>query len=179
MHVVERVDGAIGRRTRSADRRGWLQTTTPAALQLVARRIVFAPLAACEKCPFERILQSFVVRAVPAPSVLGAAPHDLQSIEDPVMPIAIVGPLANHRVQAWPIAGRNRLAPVVEIGQNAPQHTKATRIANARQKRQRFCDPRVGFLSVRPMRELRQSRTTGTTCSVQVADHHVVQQQIV
>ncbi len=173
-----RIDALAGRAL-SADRRGRLGLPPPAVLQLVQGGVELAPLAAGEEGPFQRVLQPGVVLARAAAGVLGAGAADVQPIEDRMMPGAVVGPLADDLVQPPPVVGRDRLVPIVQVAQNDPHHPGAARVADPRQVGQGLLDPRVGLGLLGPAGILRQPRAAGTAGRVQVADDHVVQEDVV
>src|SRR5262249_31782181 len=124
VNVVERADDAFGRRAAArADGRRAFGLPAPAALQFVESRVKLAPLAAGEEAPFEGVLQPVVVLTVFPAGDLGAGAANIEAVEDFVVPGAIVGPLANGRVEPPPVVRGDRLLPVVQVGEdraNAP-----------------------------------------------------------
>src|SRR5689334_11961251 len=107
MHVVNRLDGLVGGRALPrADGHTALRLLAPAALQLVERRVVLAPLAAGEEAPLQRVLQPVVRFAFAAAGVLGAGALDVDAIEDAEVPGAVVGALADLVIQLAPVVSR-------------------------------------------------------------------------
>ena len=147
MNVVQAADGAIGRRTPSADGRRRFRLPSPAAFQFVKRRIELAPLAAGEERPFERVLKQPVVHASLAARVFGAGSPDVHAIENRGVPRAVVGPFADDRVQLPPVVGGDRFVPIVQVAEDRLRHPKATGVANHGQIRNRLGQPGMGFLA--------------------------------
>ncbi len=180
VNVVQRADRAVGGRTLpAADRRGALGRSAPGTLQFVQGGVELAPLRAGKKAPFGRVLQPGVVLAAAPPSALGAGAADVQPIENRVPAAAVVGPLAHHCIEPPPVVGRDRLAPTVEVCQYQPQHPRATGVADHGKIRNRPGDALLGLFLGRPAGELRQPSPVGTTGRVEIADDHVVEQDVV
>ena len=180
VNVVERVDRSVGRRTLpAADGRGELGVSAPRPLQFVQSGVELAPLRAGEEAPFGRVLQPGIVFAATAPGALGARAADVQPVENRVPAAAVVGPLADHRVEPPPVVGGDRLAPIVEVFEDQPQPPRATRVADYGKIRKRAGDALPGFLLRRPTGELRQPRPVGATGRVEIADDHVVKHDVV
>src|SRR5262249_42556418 len=103
-NILERVNDAFRRRTlAAADGRGALGSFTPAAFQLVEGRVELAPLTAGEKAPLESVLQPIVIDPFLAPCYLGARANDFESIQDGVMPRAVIGAFGDDSIEFLPI----------------------------------------------------------------------------
>ncbi len=180
VNVVERADRSIRRRSlAAADRCGELGLSPPRPLQFVQSGVEFAPLRAGEETPFGRVLQPAVVLALAAACALGAGAADVEPIENRIPAAAIVGPLADHRVEPPPVVGGDRLPPIVEIFENHPQRPRATGVADHGEIGNRPGDSLLGLLLRRPAGELRQPRPVGAAGGVKIADDHVVEHQVV
>src|SRR5437016_8594777 len=90
----------------------------PAAFQFVKGGVEFSPLTTRKKTPFEGILKPVVVLAAFTPSEFCSCSLDIGPVQNGVLPTAVICSLPNHRVQFAPVAGRERFAPIIEIGEN-------------------------------------------------------------
>ena len=178
--VVKRADGPLGGRALPrADGRRAFRLAPPAALQLVEGRVIFAPLAAGEEAPFQRVLQAVVILPVFPPGNLGHRAADIQAVEDAVVPGTVAGALPDEVVEFAPVGRRDRSVPSVEVAQDDAQAPRHARVAGLREERQGFLDAPVRLLPGGPARILRQARPAGTSGGVKVADEHVVEQDVV
>src|SRR5436309_15078224 len=91
---------------------------SPAPLQFIKRCVEFIPLAASEKSPLQRVMKAFIVLAIAPPGKFSPGSLNVQPIQDGMMPGAVVRPLADHRVEPLPVLRCQRLAPVVDVGQD-------------------------------------------------------------
>src|SRR5437870_4141451 len=104
VHVRKVADGALSFWARAtANWRRTFRLPPPAAFQLIKRGIKFAPLAAREKAPFQRILQPIIVFAFAAASQLCSGALNVQTVEDRMMPDPIISALANRLIELAPV----------------------------------------------------------------------------
>src|SRR2546423_10916455 len=121
MNIRQRANGAFGRwPSAAADGRRALGQTPPATLQFIEGGIVFAPLTAGEKAPFQRVLETRILLAFSAPRDLSSRALDVQAVQNGMMPGPIIGPFANGRIELQPIVRSDGFAPDVKIRQYNP-----------------------------------------------------------
>src|SRR5690349_9700387 len=111
--------------------------------QFVQSRIKFTPLGACEKGPFNGVLETVVILALAAPRDLGARPPDLDPVKNGMVPGPIIGSLANGRIQFAPGTCCDRFLPAVKVSQDQAQAPETTGVGNGCDKRQRLLNPGV------------------------------------
>src|SRR5262245_30690500 len=103
-HVGERANCSLRLRPAArADGRRASWPATPTPFQLVERRVEFAPLAAGEEAPFERVLKPVVILTVAAPGDFSAGAANVPPVEDGVMPGPIGGPPGEEVSQPRPV----------------------------------------------------------------------------
>src|SRR5206468_7228662 len=118
VHGGQRVNGTLGRRTTArADGRRTFRLAAPATLQFVQRGVELSPLTTREKPPFQRVLQTLIIFAVAAPGDLGARAANIQSVQNGVVPRAVIGTLANQRVELAPVVARDGLTPMIKVSE--------------------------------------------------------------
>jgi len=95
------------------------------------------------------------------------------------MPRAVVASFANYGVQAPPVVRSDRIGPAIKVAQNDAHRPKGAGVRDMGQIRDRLLDAAVCFFGARPGGILREPVAAGAAGCVQVADHHVVKQDVV
>src|SRR6266404_2978139 len=96
-----------------------------------------------------------------------------------MMPGAVIGALANERIESAPGARGDRFAPSVEVRQNPANAPKRTGVLDRQEEGQGFFDALSGLGLTRPAWILGQTRAARASRGVKVRDHHVVEQDVV
>src|SRR5262249_26066853 len=104
---------------------------------------------------------------------------DLQAVEDAMLPGSIICSFANEIVQSPPIAFSNWLVPIVEVGQDDTDAPSGTGIPDRTQEGQRLLDAGVRFFSRGPTWILSQASAARAARGVEVADNHVIEEDVV
>ena len=94
-------------------------------------------------------------------------------------PKPIISMVANQAVQLSPILHRDRLVPLVELLEDGTQCPSCTRIRDVGQEWDGLSDPRRGLLFRRTVRIFRQPGARGAPGCEQIADNHVIEENLV
>src|SRR5205807_1874302 len=119
MDIVQRADHALYPwPAAAADGRRAFRRAAPAAFEFIKRCVELAPLTAREEAPFQRVLQTVVIRAGLAAGDLRAGALDVQPLQDRMLPGPVVGALADETIKPPPVLRRDRLVPFIQFRKN-------------------------------------------------------------
>src|SRR5438067_12153192 len=96
-----------------------------------------------------------------------------------MMPGSVVRSFADRGIKRSPVIESDRFGPIIKVAQDDPDSPKGTRVLNELQKGQGLLNSFVRFCLRWRRGILRQSRSVWAASGVKIADHHVIQLNIV
>ena len=154
-------------------RRGWF--SSPAALQLVDRRVRMPPGCPGERAPFERVMQRNRGGLVAPARIFRRRCRYVRLSQHGTSPVRVAAAFPDDAVEAFPVSRDNRLAPVIEVTQDGPEHPGVARIVDAGEYGAALLE---SACRLRRVIWFGSALTVRASRRIQIADHHVVQRDI-